>query len=231
MNRAHPLTRPDAAAPFTLACAPPWLSVRFPAPQRAVSWSLNRPGLVDTLDVAWLQVRDADLPADREPADWFAERLASAGFKDAVGMMTARNIARFQHRAVSVEEVEAHCVVTLGLNNGERVGTRIARPRRYQPGTVNVMCHVSSPLTDAALLEAASLVAQARTVAIVEAGYRRAGHADIVTGTGTDCIVMAAPHGPNPAAYAGMHTAIGEAVGACVLEATEAALKAWIGER
>lgn len=231
MNRALPLARPDAAAPFALACTPPWLSARFPMPQRAVSWSLNRPGLVDTTDVAWLQVSNADLPADREPADWFAERLASAGLDDAVGMMTARNIARFQHRGVIVGNVEAHCVVTLGLNNGERVGSRMAHPRRYAPGTVNILCHVSHPLTDAALLEAASLVAQARTVAIVEAGYRRAGQTDIVTGTGTDCIVMAAPHGPSPAAYAGMHTEVGEAVGACVLQATKAALKAWIAER
>jgi adenosylcobinamide amidohydrolase len=231
MNHVFPLPGHDASAPFALQCAPPWLAVRFRAPQRAVSWSLNRPGLVDTTGVAWLQVSDADLPADREPAEWFAEKLASVGLGDAVGMMTARNIASFVHRAVTVEEVEAHCVVTLGLNNGERVGSRIAQPRRYQPGTVNILCHASQQLTDAALLEAASLVAQARTVAIVEADYRRAGQALAVTGTGTDCIVMAAPHGPEPAAFAGMHTAIGEAVGACVVEATTAALKAWIDAR
>jgi adenosylcobinamide amidohydrolase len=231
MNHVFPLPGHGAFAPFALQCAPPWLTVRFRAPQRAVSWSLNWPGLVDAMSVAWLQVSDADLPADREPAEWFAERLASVGLCDAVGMMTARNIASFVHRAVTIEAVEAHCVVTLGLNNGERIGSRIGQPRRYQPGTVNILCHVSRPLTDAALLEAASLVAQARTVAIVEADYRRAGQALAVTGTGTDCIVMAAPHGPEPAAFAGMHTAIGEAVGACVLEATTAALTAWIGER
>ncbi len=79
MNRVFPLPSHDAFAPFALQCAPPWLTVRFRAPQRAVSWSLNRPGLVDTMSVAWLQVRDADLPADREPAEWFAEQLASVG--------------------------------------------------------------------------------------------------------------------------------------------------------
>jgi adenosylcobinamide amidohydrolase len=231
MNHVFPLPGHHAFAPFALQCAPPWLTVRFRAPQRAVSWSLNRPGLVDAMSVAWLQVSDADLPADREPAEWFAERLASVGLGDAVGMMTARNIASFVHRAVTIEAVEAHCVVTLGLNNGDRIGSRIGQPRRYQPGTVNILCHVSRPLTDAALLEAASLVGQARTVAIVEADYRRAGQALAVTGTGTDCIVMAAPLGPEPAAFAGMHTAVGEAVGACVLEATTAALTAWIGER
>jgi adenosylcobinamide amidohydrolase len=229
MNRAFSPPRRDTAAPFALECAPPWLTVHFPAPQRAVSWSLNRPGLVDTRSVAWLQVSNADLPADRAPAEWFAERLSSVGLSEAVGMMTARSIARFELRSVEIEGVEAHCVVTLGLNNGERVGARIAQPCFHEAGTVNIMCHVSTPLTDAALLEAASLVAQARTVAIVEAGYRRADR--IVTGTGTDCIVMAAPHGSAPAAFAGMHTAVGEAVGACVMDATAAALEAWLSER
>lgn len=220
---------PDGAAPFTLGCARPWLLAEFAAPQRMVSWSLNRPGFAEATHVAWRQVRNSDLPADGSPVDWFRAQLAVAGLEDAVGMMTARDIASFVHRAVTIGDVEAHCVVTLGLNNGERIGTRIAEPRPYEPGTVNMLCHVSCPLTDAALLEAASLVAQARTVAIVEAGHRRAGR--VVTGTGTDCIVMAAPLGAEPAAFAGMHTAIGEAVGACALEATEVALRAWIGER
>ena len=108
MNRVFPLPRHDTAAPFALRCAPPWLTVRFRSPQRAVSWSLNRPGLVDTTSVAWLQVRDSDLPADRAPTEWFAELLAAVGLADAVGMMTARSIASFVHRAVTVEEVEAH---------------------------------------------------------------------------------------------------------------------------
>lgn len=231
MHRAPCLDVRDTVEPFALDCAPPWLVVRFPARRRAVSWSLNRPGFVDTSSVAWLQVSDSDLPADAAPADWFKERLAAAGLADAVGMMTARNIARFERRTARVEGVEARCVVTLGLNNGERIGRRIATAPTHEAGTVNILCDVSQPLSDAALLEAASLVAQARTLAIVQADYRRAAHQPAVTGTGTDCIVMTAPPGPAPAAFAGMHTAIGEAVGACVLEASAAALRAWIGER
>lgn len=145
-------------------------------------------------------------------------------------MMTSRNVARFVRRSARVEDVEAECVVTLGLNNGERVGSRHGIP--VQPaGTINILCHVSQPLADAALLEAASIVAQARTVALVEAGYRRSSGGEVVTGTGTDCIVMASPIGSDPATFAGMHTAVGEAVGACVLGATRAALVEWLAER
>jgi adenosylcobinamide amidohydrolase len=121
-------------------------------------------------------------------------------------------------------------VVTLGLNNGERIGSRHKAPVELA-GTINILCHVSRTLTDAALLEAASIVAQARTVALVEAGYRRVPEGEVVTGTGTDCIVMASPIGSDPAAFAGMHTAVGEAVGACVLAATRIALAEWLAER
>jgi adenosylcobinamide amidohydrolase len=213
-----------------VTCDRPWLVARFAAPQRMVSWSLNRPGFVEAESVAWLEVHGSDFVADVDPAVWFAARLAAQGLGDAVGMMTARNVASFvQHTAV-VGAVKAGCVVTLGLNNGERVGARMAQSAPGA-GTINILCHVSHPLTDAALLEAASIVAQARTVVLTEAGYRRPGQADIVTGTGTDCIVMASPIGGAQTAYAGMHTEIGEAVGACVANATAEALRAWLAER
>ncbi|MEE7455252.1 hypothetical protein MPAR168_00045 [Methylorubrum populi] len=48
-------------------------------------------------------------------------------------------------------------------------------------------------------------------------GYRRHGNA--VSGTGTDCIVAAAPQTGEPALFAGLHTPVGEAVGAAVLAA------------
>lgn len=214
---------------LSLSCTGRWLVADLGAPHRLVSWSLNRPGLVEARRVVWREVGAQELSAGLDPARWFAEELSAAGLADAIGMITARRIDSHVARHRQVEEAQADCVVTAGLNNGERVGTRFAPAAAA--GTVNILCRASLPLTDAALLEAASLVAQARTVAIVEAGYRRPGQAQSVTGTGTDCIVMAAPIGLAPCAYAGMHTAIGEAIGACVLEATRAAVEGWIAAR
>ena len=213
-----------------IECRRPWLVARFAAARRMVSWSLNRPGFVDADTVAWREVRGSDLAVDVDPAAWFEQRLAQASLGDAVGMMTSRNVASFVRRSARVEDVEADCVVTLGLNNGEPVGSRQKSPV-YAPGTINILCHVSLPLSDAALLEASSIVAQARTVAVLEAGYRRKPGDEPVSGTGTDCVVMAAPTGPGAAPYAGMHTPIGEAVGACVLSATRLAVAEWLAER
>ncbi|MDR6951412.1 adenosylcobinamide amidohydrolase [Ancylobacter sp. 3268] len=217
-----------------IRCERPWLVLRLAAPHRMVSWSLNRPGLVEATAIAWRQVATDELTPELDPAGWFANELATAGLEGAVGLITARDIATHVHRAAEVEGARADCVVTAGLNNGERIGHRHAAAPALA-GTVNIVCRSAVPLTEAALLEAASLVAQARTVAIMEAGYRRPGGRHAVTGTGTDCIVMAAPVAAPmtgaPQAYAGMHTAIGEAIGACVHEATRLAVAQWIAAR
>lgn len=213
---------------FHTTCERPWLVARFPQMQRMVSWSLARPGFVEAPAVAWLEVGNAELCAVDDPQRWFRAKLAARGLADAVGLMTARNVARHERAMRAVEGVGADCLITLGLNNGEHVGQRVgAHLHPLNAGTINILCALSVPVTDGALLEAASIVTQARTVALVEAAYRRPGRREIVTGTGTDCIVVCAPLGPEPAPYAGMHTALGEAVGDAVLSATRAAIRTW----
>lgn len=196
-----------------------------------LSWSLNRPGFVSAREVAWLEVGNEDLRHEQSPADWFRLKLAAQGLSGAVGLMTARNVARHAHEFACCEDVRADCLVTLGLNNGERVGRRAAAHLHpLNAGTINVLCAVSVPLSDAAFLEALSLATQARTVALGEVAYRRPEQGDPVTGTGTDCIVISAPEGGNAAPFAGMHTALGEAIGASVLRATRAAAETWCAE-
>lgn len=223
---------PPGPPPFEVVCRRPWLVVSFPAPQRMASWSLNRPGIVDGRHVAWLEVGNEELRHQPDPRDWFMRRLHDSGRPDAVGMMTARNVTRYEHAFCVVEGIRADCVVTLGLNNGEHVGRRVGTHLHpLNAGTINILCSVTCPLVDAALLEASSLAAQARTVALLKAGYRRPGRADVVTGTGTDCIVMSAPLLPEAELYAGMHTAVGEAIGDCVFRATAAAAAVWQQEQ
>lgn len=228
--------------PFGIACARPFLVASFARPHRMAGWSVNRPGLVTADRVAWLEVANEELVGIADPSAWFGRRLEENGLADAVGLMTARNVARHEHAQATVEGIRADCLITLGLNNGEAVGSRAGAHRHHlDAGTINILCAVSAPLSDAALLEMASLVTQARTVALLDLGYRRPGIDHIVTGTGTDCIVTAAPVAEEKEnfagqsfagqSFAGMHTAVGEAVGRCVLEATAAAAAAWLAER
>ena len=86
---------------------------------------------------------------------------------------------------------------------------------------------VSRPLAAPAALEALSLAAEARTAAILDAALQSRRSGAPATGTGTDCIVVAAPAEARGAAYAGKHTALGEAVGAAVYQAVLAGARRW----
>jgi adenosylcobinamide amidohydrolase len=196
----------------------------FPDEQTMLSWSLNRPGFQQARQVAWLEVRNADLPLGVDPMAHITCLTADAGLTDAIVLVTSRSVARYQAVQETVEGWTATCVATVGLSNGERVGTRCREPVRI-PGTINLLVHVSRPLSEAALIETISIVTQARTAAVIGAGVMRAGLA--VTGTGTDCIVVAAPGTKQGAQFAGLHTAVGEAVGRAVTRAMEEGIALW----
>jgi adenosylcobinamide amidohydrolase len=207
-----------------MECAPPFLTARFAAPQRTLGWSLLHPGFAIVTDVVWVEVRNRDLGLTVDPHAFLKARLAAAGFPDALAFMTSRDIRQHHFCRRDAEAIEAACLTTVGLSNGERVGAR----RAVQPhiGTINTLVHVSVPLTDGAMVEALSIVAEARTAAIIES--RGVGRGPSITGTGTDCIVVASPcTGREPLAHAGLHTAIGEAIGGAVYDATRHGAEQW----
>ena len=67
--------------------------------------------------------------------------------------------------------------------------------------------------------------------AVLDQGYAPEPERGPVTGTGTDCVVLACPTGEPRSAFAGLHTAVGEAIGAAVLQATGEAMAFWIQEQ
>lgn len=215
---------PDGGGdPFTVACAPPFLTARFPAPQRTLGWSLLHPGFAIVSDVVWVEVRNSDLGPSIDPSTFLKARLVEAGFPSALAFMTSRDIRRHHLCRRQIEAVTAACLTTVGLSNGERVGARKVRGPHI--GTINTLVHVSVPLTEGAMVEALSIVAAARTAAIVES--RRAERGTAITGTGTDCIVVASPCRDQPLAWAGLHIAVGEAIGGAVYTATTNGAEQW----
>lgn len=215
--------------PFAIDCQPPFLVAAFFEPQEMLSWSLTHPGKHVARRVAWIEVKNKDLGEDIDPVAVVREKLAARNLSDAVALMTSRNIRRHHVEQAIVGDETATCLTTAGLSNGERVGTRVAEPVPL-PGTVNTLVHVARPLTEAAFLETLSVATQARTAAIMECRIARAGR--LVTGTGTDCIVVAAPAGTDRdrAPFAGLHTALGEAVGRAVYAATRRGVETWTAD-
>ena len=214
----------SSSLPFTLVHKQRLLIATFDAPQKMLSWSLTKPGFQHARQVAWIEIRDADLPAGADAEQVIAGRIAKAKLSEAITLITSRDVGRHHVADVAVEDAIATCVSTVGLSNGERVGERFATPRA-RLGTINTMVHASLPLSDAAMIEAIAIVAEARTTAILDSFVRRSGVA--ITGTGTDCIVVAAPPG-DTVRFAGLHTAVGEAIGAAVYRSMRDGIATWL---
>jgi adenosylcobinamide amidohydrolase len=211
---------------FDITLSPPWLIARLPGLFRIAGWSLNRPGLTMADTVAWLKVRDADLPLGVDPLDLLNRRLAERGLDNAAGLMTARDVRRFCVAASVDESMRAESLVTLGLTNGsilDEQGQPSGPVGAFPVGTINLLVALSEPLGDGALLEALALAATARTAALLAEGGR-------IVGTGTDCILIACPPAASGQCYAGLHTAIGRHLTKAVYRAVRQARHEWEAE-
>jgi len=201
----------------------PWLIARLPGLFRIAGWSLNRPGMTEADAVAWLEVRDADLPLGVDPLALLNRRLAEQGLDNAAGLMTARDVRRYCLAASADETVRVEALITLGLTNGsilDEQGQPSGPVGAFPIGTINLLVALSEPLGDGALLEALALAATARTAALLADGGR-------IVGTGTDCILIACPPAAQGQCYAGLHTAIGRNLTQAVYQATRQARQDW----
>ena len=201
---------------------PPWLTLDLAREMPVLSWSVNRPGLVRARRILWREVRNVDLPEDLDVTIWLDAQLAAREASDAVCFLTSCDIAQFTVARAQADGITARAVATVGLSNAESVGHRLP-PAAHGWGTINIAVELTESLTEAARLEALSITAQARTAAILSAGITLpTGPA---TGTGTDCIAIAAPEGGTR--YAGLHTGVGEAVGRAVWDAVARGVALW----
>lgn len=197
---------------------PPWLIADLGGLRRVLSFAPHLPGFRMARHILIRQVCDADLTPDFDASRWLAADLARIGHDGDPAMMTSRGL---QHHHV-VACGPALCVATVGLGNAERVGHRRAVPPSGY-GTINIVLVIETGLTEAAQIEALTIATQARTAAVIEAGViLPSGPA---TGTGTDCVAIACD--PGPIAFAGTHTAVGEAIGRAVYQAVLAGALDW----
>lgn len=217
----------------------PWLEWDLGAEFSVLSWAVNRPGFQRARRILWRQIRNADLPPAMDVRAWLAGELAARGAGDAICLLTSRRIDTHTRSHAETDGVRAEALATVGLSNAERVGHRTDRagrdwnrviaapePPASAPagfGTINIALRLSLPLSQTGLLEALSIATQARTAAIIDAAVPLPE--GLATGTGTDCIAVAAPAGTQD--YAGLHTACGEALGRAVYDAVRLGAENW----
>jgi adenosylcobinamide amidohydrolase len=146
-------------------------------------------------------VLNAQVPATysrMDPAVHIAELAAGLGLAgEGVGLLTAASVAD----AVQCGDEGVRVTATVGL----RVPTWAAAPPgtadreqapAWRPGTINIIVSVPVPLRDAAYVNAVMTATEAKTQAVLEAGFR-------ATGTASDAICVAAPVAGEPEDFAG----------------------------
>lgn len=205
-----------------IALARPWMALTLPEEMRVLSFAPHRPGFVRARRIVWREVRDADLTEAFDARGWLAGALAAEGMADAVAMLTSRRL----DAAREAREDGALALTTVGLGNAERIGDGSTPAARRGWGTINIAVVLEAGLSEAGLVEALSLAAAARTRAVMESGRRVAAGA--ATGTGTDCIAVAAPIGQQD--HCGLHTKTGRALGRAVFAAVAAGAAEWMKE-
>lgn len=217
-----------AAAPLVARLRGRDLVVHLDGPHAVLSWALAGGGHRTATEVVICEVRDDELRPPVDAAAYLRARLAGLALPRAVGLLTSRAVDRHAVAEVAHAGAWARCVATVGLGNALRAGDPPGPAGRI--GTINLVCQLSLPLTPSARVEAMAIAVEARTAAVLEAGVRSRRTGAPATGTGTDCVVLAAPQGSGGALHAGKHTAAGHLVGAATAQAVRRGVAAWLEE-
>jgi adenosylcobinamide amidohydrolase len=143
-------------------------------------------------------------------------RLTGSG----VGMLTAAQVTDLVQRCD--EDVEAAATVGLRVPTWATDAADDRQPQPiYQPGTINILVEVPVPLSDAALVNAVTTATEAKTQAVLEAGF----HA---TGTASDAVCVAARIcGPRVEEFAGPRSRYGARIARAVHAAVLAGATAY----
>jgi adenosylcobinamide amidohydrolase len=194
---------------------------------RVLSWAPLGGGIRIARLLANHQVEIDDREAIRAPRAYLARVVRTAGHdpRRTVALMTGAEVARAGYALATRDDARAGAWCTIGFANALRVGDR-ATVFSTHAGTINIIVVVNRPLTRAAMVEAVEIATEARTLAVLEAGIKSVRSGAPATGTGTDCIAIAAPvREARAERYCGKHTLLGELIGRAVLESCARAIR------
>lgn len=159
---------------------------------------------------------NAEVSADYRHADPAAHAASIASeldlpTGDGSVFLTAASVLK----VVSADDGGTRCDATVGLSTPTWAAVPEGAVSEWQPGTINLVCWVPAPMSDAALANLVATATEAKVQALIEAGVPG-------TGTATDAVaVLCPPGGSEP--YGGPRSRWG----ACLARAVHAAV--WAG--
>jgi adenosylcobinamide amidohydrolase len=222
------------------------LAVFLPAPWLVLGWASLGGGFKRADLIVNHQIEMGDRAATEAPRVRLTQvvRALQRDPRRAVAMMTGAQIARTGHTTLARTGLVVSAWCSAGCSNALRVGDRATvgvpragatdrrKLRAVKPGTINIIVAINQPLTRPAMAEALQIAVEARVAAVYEAGVASVRSGAIATGTGTDCIAVAAPmpsSRSNPVVYCGKHTLPGELIGRAVMRSCAVALARAVG--
>jgi adenosylcobinamide amidohydrolase len=158
---------------------------RFAAPVRAVSTAVLGGGVGERWWIVNATVGvDYD---DPDPAAHAGRIAAGRGLGEAagIGLLTAVDVRAF----TTAVDGGAEVVATTGLGAITWAAAADGRHEVWTPGTINVVVRVPEAMADAALVNLAATITEAKVQALAEAGVP-------ATGTPSDALVVCCPAGP-----------------------------------
>lgn len=215
--------------PFQLEATGDWLVANYNHPCAFLSWAIVNGGWQQTNQVAWLFLSPNELLGVDDPTHWFRARMQQRGLAGAVGLMTSRRLHAWVEADASDEDCSAWAVATVGFSNALRAGDPSGPAAAA--GTINLLVHLSTPISTEAALEILSLLSEAKALAALESDIpsRRSGLA--ASGTGTDYLVLSWPLVGDREVYGGKHTPLGAAAGRAAYDAISQGIRVWIEEQ
>lgn len=215
---------------------PPWsvevhdrsLVVQLPRTYRTLSWASLGGGSKRANVIINHQIESDDRAAADAPHRYLAALARSLGHnpRSTVAMMTGVRMRNARVVNLSRQDLIVSAWCTAGCSNALRVGDA-ATVELARPGTINTIVLINQALSPSAMVEAIQIATEGRVAALVMATIRSVTSHKLATGTGTDCIVVAAPDALPVHMYCGKHTRLGELIGLAVIRSCTRALGAW----
>ncbi len=192
----------------------PLLLWRSPEPFRCASSAVLGGGLGDR---AWVLNAEVARDYHHEPVDHLRRIAAEHGLPAdwGVGFLTAAPVLDV---VVDHGDAGVGCAATVGVSAPTWAAAPEGTWSRWAPGTINLVCWLPVPLSDAALVNAVATATEAKAQALHEAGVPG-------TGTASDAVaVCCLPGGSEP--YAGPRSTWGARLARAVHAAVKRSLEA-----
>jgi adenosylcobinamide amidohydrolase len=197
-------------------------------PYRTLGWAPLGGGYARTRLISNHQVDRDNRRATEFPRAYLRRRIralepGAAAAASTVAMMTGAQVADAAYVCMRRGALVVAAWCTAGCSNALRAGDR-ATVADTRPGTINLIVAINQPLGVTAMAEAIQIATEARVLAVQLAGIISTRSGLSATGTGTDCIVIAAPLGPRAHPWCGKHTLVGELLARAAVKSCASAI-------